>query len=404
MPPAIVRELDLERHGYKVFPQHGYFVPYADGRALQLPDHDPTRRRAADRAVLEGRRRRVRALGRVARRPRRRARPAAHDDPAAVGLAPAARPRRPAPAACGGCADSASQGVGDVTRLFTMSIADLLDEFFEIAADAGRARGERRDRHVGRPALGRDRVRDGAPQDRRRRRRPARLVGVPRRRDGWRQPTRCARAALANGATVRTDAPVARIDVRNGRVRGVTLESGEELRADIVVAATHPQITFLEQIDRAQLPTDFVDRIEQWKTRSGTVKVNVAVDRLPEFTARPGFDPEVHGGTIVLAESLDDIEGAFQDAVAGRAAVASVRRHLHPVGVRSDARARGQARRVDVHAVGAAHVGDRVGPERARRVRRPGDRAGRRGRARLHRLDPAPAGHRAVRDGARVRT
>ena len=52
-------------------------------------------------------------------------------------------------------------------------------------------------------------------------------------------------AAIANGATVRTDASVARIDVRNGRVHGVTLESGEELRADVVVAATHPQITFL---------------------------------------------------------------------------------------------------------------------------------------------------------------
>ena len=70
-------------------------------------------------------------------------------------------------------------------------------------------------------------------------------------------------AAIANGATVRTDAAVARIDVRNGRVRGVTLESGEELRADVVVAATHPQITFLRPHRRAAvLPTDFVDRIE----------------------------------------------------------------------------------------------------------------------------------------------
>jgi len=50
------------------------------------------------------------------------------------------------------------------------------------------------------------------------------------------------------------------------------------------------------------------------------VKVNVAIDRLPEFRAKPGFDPEVHGGTIVLADSLDEIETAFQDAVAGRAA------------------------------------------------------------------------------------
>src|SRR5207302_1017275 len=62
------------------------------------------------------------------------------------------------------------------------------------------------------------------------------------------------------------------------------------------------------------------ERIDRWKTRSGTVKVNVAVDRLPDFTAKPGFDPEVHGGTIVLAESLDHVERAFQDAVAGRAA------------------------------------------------------------------------------------
>jgi phytoene dehydrogenase-like protein len=127
-------------------------------------------------------------------------------------------------------------------------------------------------------------------------------------------------AVLANGATVRTEAPVARIDVRNGHARGVTLESGEELRADVVIAATHPQITFLDQIDRGELPSEFVTAIERWKTRSGTVKVNVAVDRLPEFTAKPGFDPEVHGGTIVLAEALADIEGAFQDAVAGRAA------------------------------------------------------------------------------------
>jgi phytoene dehydrogenase-like protein len=127
-------------------------------------------------------------------------------------------------------------------------------------------------------------------------------------------------AAEAAGAVVRTEAPVARIDVRAGRVRGVTLASGEELRADIVVAATHPKITFLDQIERVELPHDFVSAIERWKTRSGTVKVNVAVDRLPEFRARPGFDPEVHGGTIVLADSLDDIEDAFQDAVSGSAA------------------------------------------------------------------------------------
>jgi phytoene dehydrogenase-like protein len=87
-----------------------------------------------------------------------------------------------------------------------------------------------------------------------------------------------------------------------------------------VIAATHPQITFLQQLDAADLPSDFVDDIRGWKTRSGTVKVNLALDRLPEFTGAPGFDPDVHGGTIVLAPSLDHVENAFQAAVAGQPA------------------------------------------------------------------------------------
>jgi len=84
-----------------------------------------------------------------------------------------------------------------------------------------------------------------------------------------------------------------------------------------IIATTHPKITFLEQLDRADLPVDFVAAIERWKTRSGTVKVNLALDRLPVFTCKPDGGPEVHGGTIVLAESLDELEHAFQDAVGG---------------------------------------------------------------------------------------
>ncbi len=100
---------------------------------------------------------------------------------------------------------------------------------------------------------------------------------------------------------------------------GVLLEGGEQLAARDVVTTAHPAISFLRLLDRADLPPDFVTDIERWRTRSGTVKINLAVDRLPEFTAKPGFDPAVHGGTIVLAESLDEIEGGFQDAVTGRA-------------------------------------------------------------------------------------
>ena len=99
-----------------------------------------------------------------------------------------------------------------------------------------------------------------------------------------------ASSGRSHGVEIRTDARVARILVRDGAATGVVLDSGEELSAPLVVTAIHPKITFLEQIDRVELPTDFVDDIENWKTRSGVVKVNCALDRAPVFTeqARAG--------------------------------------------------------------------------------------------------------------------
>jgi phytoene dehydrogenase-like protein len=84
------------------------------------------------------------------------------------------------------------------------------------------------------------------------------------------------------------------------------------------VATTHPKIAFLDLISQGELPADFIADIASYQTRSGTVKVNFAVDTLPTFSSHPAFDPQIHGGTIVLSESLDEVEIAFQDAAAGR--------------------------------------------------------------------------------------
>src|SRR4029077_13807604 len=61
------------------------------------------------------------------------------------------------------------------------------------------------------------------------------------------------------GAEIRTRARVTRILTQGGAARGVVLEGGEELHAPIVVSAIHPKITFLEQLDPSELPMDFVD-------------------------------------------------------------------------------------------------------------------------------------------------
>src|SRR5207237_5293984 len=53
-----------------------------------------------------------------------------------------------------------------------------------------------------------------------------------------------ASAARANGAEIRTEAPVARIRVGGGRATGVVLETGEEREADAVVSSVDVRRTF----------------------------------------------------------------------------------------------------------------------------------------------------------------
>jgi len=130
----------------------------------------------------------------------------------------------------------------------------------------------------------------------------------------------CERSARAFGAEIRTEAAVDRVLTVNGKVRGVTLADGEELLAPIVVTTCHPKITFLRQLDRSELPGDFVHDIEHWRTRSGTVKINLAISELPTFTADPEFDPEIHGGAIQLLDDIEQLEEAYQDARFGNAA------------------------------------------------------------------------------------
>jgi phytoene dehydrogenase-like protein len=130
----------------------------------------------------------------------------------------------------------------------------------------------------------------------------------------------CEASAKFFGAEVRVNAGVKKITTREGRVTGVVLDAGEELRAPLVITAIHPKITFLQQLERDELPSEFVNDIENWKTRSGTVKVNLAIDKLPTFLANPDYDPEIHGGAIELLDDNEQLEQAYQDARFGQAA------------------------------------------------------------------------------------
>jgi phytoene dehydrogenase-like protein len=313
LPPDLVRDLRLEQHGYRVYPQGPYFAPRADGRSLRLPG-DPARRRAEiarfsvrDADAYAGYQEHLAGLGRVL-------------GPLLRQIPPRLGSRRPQDLLRQArlltqlrALDARS--VVDVTRLLTGSIADLLEGYFEsdamrgllsVSGVIGTWAGPRSagtayvmlHHHIGETA-----GQSGA-------------WGFPR--GGMGAVTGAlARAARMSGAQVRTRAEVARIRTRDGRVTGVTLASGESIDAPVVVTTTHPQISFLRLLDPEELPGGFVADIRGWRSRSGTVKINLALDRLPVFASHPEPDPSVYGGTIVLAESLDDIETAFQQAVSG---------------------------------------------------------------------------------------
>lgn len=318
LPPSLVEALRLDRHGYHVYPQGPYFAPRRDGRYLALPE-DPRARReqiakfsGKDADAYETWHHEMDALGRVLG-------PLLGDIPPKLGS------RKPADLARQALLLRRLKGVDeraavDIARLMSSSIADLVEDRFD--SDAMRAvlsvsgiigtwAGPRSagtayvmlHHHIG--DLG-----DGSS---------AGTWGFPR--GGMGGVTQAlAAAARSFGATLRTETPVARIDVSGGRATGVTLADGTEISAGTVITTAHPAISFLKLVDRRDLPAEFVRDIESWKTRSGTVKVNLAVDRLPQFTGVDGYDPQIHGGTIVLAESLDDLENAYQQAVSGRAA------------------------------------------------------------------------------------
>ncbi|HEV2677112.1 MAG TPA: NAD(P)/FAD-dependent oxidoreductase [Aliidongia sp.] len=124
-----------------------------------------------------------------------------------------------------------------------------------------------------------------------------------------------ARAVAARGGEIETGAAVAEVLTERGRAAGVVLADGRVLRARAVVSNLNPKLLFRDLIDQAVVPADFAARMQAWRCRSGTFRMNVALDRLPEFTAAPNRDGMDHlTAGIILAPSLGYMDRAYADA------------------------------------------------------------------------------------------
>lgn len=126
-----------------------------------------------------------------------------------------------------------------------------------------------------------------------------------------------AAAARGLGAEIRTGAEVARIDVRDGRARGVVLSSGEQIAARAVVSNADPKRTFLSLIDPIDLDPDFSHRIRNYRSSGAMGKVNLALSGLPKFSGLDGGGPGLLAGRIHVGPEIDYLERAFDAAKYG---------------------------------------------------------------------------------------
>lgn len=128
-----------------------------------------------------------------------------------------------------------------------------------------------------------------------------------------------AKACVEAGVEIRTDAGVRGVIVKRshdkpGKAVGVVTEAGEKLRARCVVANVNPKLLYEHLLPQSHVPAPTRERMRNWRCGSGTFRMNVALSRLPSFTALPGEGDHLTAG-IILAPSLAYMDRAWRDAM-----------------------------------------------------------------------------------------
>ncbi|KAM4636689.1 pyridine nucleotide-disulfide oxidoreductase domain-containing protein 2 [Discoglossus pictus] len=135
--------------------------------------------------------------------------------------------------------------------------------------------------------------------------------------------TSIARAAASYGAEIYTEKAVEQILVDDsGKAAGVLLQDGTEVHSKIVLSNASPHHTFLKLTPQERLPEDFIKVLSRFDAKSPVTKINVAVDRLPNFLALPnttdGKPLPHHQCSIHLnSEHMSLLNDAYGDACKG---------------------------------------------------------------------------------------
>jgi len=309
----IIRALDLPRHGLQIIPYDGGCTLMRDGGHLALYDnHDALRREISRHSKRDGE-----AYDRYARDMLRHCR---FIKPLLLREPPDPTSFKPRDLMELLYLGKHFHKLGeaqmyDTLRFWTMSCADLLDEYFESEIVKAHLAGS----SIIGTALG--------PRS------PGTAYVLLHHYMGsidgtvgaWgfaRGGMGAVTSALAksfqeSGGTIRSAAPVQQVLVRSGRAIGVALDDGEEIYARTVVSNMDVRRTFLETMDSHDLPDEFVKQVRNFKIRGSSGKLNIALDGLPDFPAIPQGSPATRGDMHVT-DTVEMLERAYDDWKDGR--------------------------------------------------------------------------------------
>ncbi len=306
--PEIMRDLELPKHGLQILPYEGGAMFTEDGGYLGMfRDHEANRREIArhSRRDAEAYDRYSRDILRNCRliRPMLMRRP-----PDLASFAPRDLMEL---AWLGKQITGQSEAqIYDMMRFWTMSISDFLDEYFESpVVKAYQAVGSIIGTALGPMSPGTAYVLlhhamgdvDGN------------VGSWGYSRGGMGGITSALHSSLrASGGEVQAGSGVRQILVQNGRAVGVVLDNGNEIKASRVISNMDVRRTFLKHVEEKELPSDFVHRVQRFKTRGSSGKLNIALDGLPKFTALPEGAPNIKGD-MHFTDTIEKMEAAYDD-------------------------------------------------------------------------------------------
>jgi phytoene dehydrogenase-like protein len=310
--PEIIRDLDLPRHGLEILPLDGTFTPMPNGDYLwRVNDHGKSRREIARHSRVDAEA--YDEFGKAMQAMCRFVKPILSmvpPDPATL------NPRELMKLLFIGrrFQGMSSEDKYNQVQLMTMSAAGFLDQWFETdVLKATMSASGIIGTFLGVRSPGTAYVLlhhymgeiDGA----------FRAWGFARGGTGA-ISNAIAGAAREAGAEIRTEAPIARILVKNGRAYGVALTNGDEIMADVISSSVDPRLTFVKMIEPGNLPDDFLEQVQRYKFRGSSGKVNMALDALPEFKCLPGIGAHQRGA-MSISPAVDYMERAYDEAKYG---------------------------------------------------------------------------------------